>query len=223
MHQVTHISYGEGTVNIVLDSSSQTEVVAPDIRFGDYSNVVTSCFTQKELDRISEGETAFLTFYFVVSDEAENELLEQQYSNAIEANEEVYGNLTEGIYVDFKASKAISDDKATDIVNFSSDVDVQMDIPLYLVREDRSYFYLSSRMGECELYEDASPDAEVLTVSTDALGSGVILYQDIGESLIEKDENLFKIKSQHLFLAGVVVLVILWFAIDHMHKNNRSE
>ncbi|MBQ2201398.1 MAG: isoleucine--tRNA ligase, partial [Clostridia bacterium] len=45
-------------VDIVLDSSSLNEVSAPEFRFGDYSKVVTSCFTQKELDRISKGENA---------------------------------------------------------------------------------------------------------------------------------------------------------------------
>ena len=223
MHQVTHISYGEGTVNIVLDSSSQTEVVAPDIRFGDYTGVVTSCFTQKELDRISQGEPASLTFYFVVSDQAENELLEEQYTKAIETNEEFLGNLTEGIYVDVKASKAVSDDADTSVVNLTSDVDVQMDLPLYLVREGRSYFFLSNSMGECELYKDASPDADVITINTDTLCSGVVLYQDIDESLIEDGKEPFRLKSQHLFLAGIVALVALWSLVEHVHRKNLSE
>ena len=36
MHEVTHISYGSGAVEIVLDSASLTEVTAPNFRFGDY-------------------------------------------------------------------------------------------------------------------------------------------------------------------------------------------
>ena len=55
MHEVTHISYGHGGVDVVLDSSSQTSVAAPNFRFGDYTTLVSSCFTPKELDRISEG------------------------------------------------------------------------------------------------------------------------------------------------------------------------
>lgn len=223
MHQVTHISYGEGTVNIVLDSSSQTEVVAPDIRFGDYSEVVTACFTQKELDRISQGENAELTFYFVVADQAESELLEQQYTEAIAVNEEILGKLTEGIYVDVKAAKAVSGDEETRVMNLTSDVDVQMDIPLYMVREGRSYFYLPGRIGETELYQDASPDADVLTICTDALGPGVVLYQDIEDSLIDSGKEPFGIRSQHLFLAGIIALVGLWIFIEHMHRKNQTE
>ncbi len=65
MHEVTHITYGSGAVEIVLDSASLTEVTAPDLRFGDYPKLVTSCFTQKELDMISGGEGAKLTFISV--------------------------------------------------------------------------------------------------------------------------------------------------------------
>lgn len=223
MHQVTNISYGEGSVNIVLDSSSQMEVIAPEFRFGDYSSVVTSCFTQKELERISEGENALLTFYFVVSDEVEDEQLLAQYGKAIEESEEQIGRLTEGIYLDVSASKAISDDKESSLVTLFSDVDVQMDIPLYLIGEGRSYFFMSSNMGNCELIEDTSPDADVLTISTDIMCPGVILYQDIGDSLIERDDKTFKIKTTHLAIIGIAVLVILWVVLDKMHKNGRRE
>ncbi len=221
MHQVTNISYGEGSVNIVLDSSSQMEVTAPEFRFGDYSSVVTSCFTQKELERISEGENALLTFYFVVSDEVDDEQLLAQYSEAIEKNEEQIGRLTEGIYLDVKASKTISDDKENSLVTLSSAVDVQMDIPLYLIGEGRSYFFLSSNMGNCELIEDVSPDADVLTISTDIMCPGVVLYQDIGESLVERDDKVFSIKTTHLAIIGIAALVILWAVLDRLHKNSK--
>ena len=52
MHEVTHISYGNGRVDVVLDSSSQTSIAAPNFRFGDYTTLVSSCFTPKELDRM---------------------------------------------------------------------------------------------------------------------------------------------------------------------------
>lgn len=222
MHQVTNISYGECTVNIVLDSSSQMEVVAPDFRFADYSSVVTACFTPKELERISEGENGLLTFYFVVSDSIEDESLFAQYSKAIEENEAQVGRLIEGIYVDVSATKTISDESESALLTLSSEVDVQMDIPLYLVGEGRSYFFLSSNMGNCRLIEDASPDADVLTISTNVMCPGMVLYQDIGDSLIERNDKSLKIKTQHLFVAGIVVLVVLWFFIDQVHKNNRA-
>ncbi|WP_029231593.1 hypothetical protein [Butyrivibrio sp. VCB2006] len=220
MHQVTHISYGEGTVDIVLDSSSLNEVTAPEFRFGDYSKVVTSCFTQKELDRISEGDNAQLTFYFVVSDKAEDELIEGEYSSAIEENEVVLGNLNEGIYVEIDASKAFEDGNEVPLGAMSSDVDIQMDIPLYLINEDRSYYYLSNNMGEYELFEDSTPDADVLTVNTNNISSGLILYQDISESLIDHSVKRPGISIQYVLVAGIVFMVGLWLFIDKCHKNS---
>ena len=221
MHQVTHISYGEGNVDIVLDSASRTEVTAPEFRFGDYSKVVTSCFTPKELDRISKGDNAQLTFYFVVSDQADDELLESEYSYAIEENEAVLGNLNEGIYVDIDASKAFNDEDEVPVGIMSSDVDIQMDIPLYLVNEDRAYYYLSNNKGEYELFEDSTPDADVLTVNTTTISSGLILYQDSKESLIDRTKKGESISIQYFFVAGIVSMVALWIFIDRCHKSGK--
>ena len=223
MHQVTYISYGEGTVDIVLDSTSLTEVSAPEFRFGDYSKVVTSCFTQKELDRISKGENAQLTFNFVVSDQAADEGLMDEYSSAIAENETVLGNLNEGIYVDIDATKTIEDGDSVPLANMSSDVDLQVDIPLYLVNEDRAYYYLTNNMGEYKLVEDSTPDADVLTVNTDNLSSGLILYQDSIESLIDRREKITGISLQHVMVAGIVCLVGFWFFIDHFHRNGKEQ
>ncbi|MBQ6588998.1 MAG: hypothetical protein IJI01_09995 [Butyrivibrio sp.] len=222
MHQVTYISYGEGTVDIVLDSTSLTEVSAPEFRFGDYSKVVTSCFTQKELDRISKGDNAELTFYFVVSDEAESEAVYGEYSSAIEENEVVLGKLNEGIYVDIDATKTFENGEAVPLANMSSDIDLQVDIPLYLVNEDRAYYYLTNNMGEYELFEDSTPDADVLTVNTDTLTSGLILYQDSMESLVDRSKKGATISLQHVFIGGIVCLIALWFFIDFFHRNPRQ-
>lgn len=219
MHQVTYISYGEGTVDIVLDSSSLNEVSAPEFRFGDYSKVVTSCFTQKELDRISKGENAEIIFSFVVSDEAEDELLQGEYSSAIEENEVVLGNLNEGIYVDIDAVKSLKDGKDIPLSDISSDIDIQVDIPLYLINEDRSYYYLTNKMGKYELFEDSTPDADVLTVNMDTISSGLILYQDRIESLIDHSKKSTTISLQHVLIAGIFCLIGLWFLVDHFHKN----
>ena len=84
MHEATHISYGDGIVNIVLDSSSQTEVSAPGFRFADYNKLITSSFTKKELERIDDGEIAEITFYFVVSDDIDDAEIMRQYEVAVE-------------------------------------------------------------------------------------------------------------------------------------------
>ena len=220
MHQVTNISYGEGTVNIVLDSSSQMEVVAPDFRFADYSSVVTACFTPKELDRISEGNSAEITFYFVVTDEIEDELLKSQYYDAIEQNETVIGNLNEGVLIDVAAKKVIGDDVPTDLVSCAEDVELQMDIPLFLIKEDRSYFVLADNRGEFVLMSDATPDADVLTLKTHSFVPGILLYQDPKESLLEKKDTGFRLDMRQVLFGGIVVLAVLWVFIDYMHKKS---
>ncbi len=220
MHEVTHITYGEGRVDVALDSSSQTQVAAPNFRFGDYAAVVSSCFTEKELERISEGNNAEITFYFVVTDEIEDEYILSRFESAIRENEEVVGNLNEGVFVDISATKAIGDDEAAELVNSFEDVELQMDIPMFLVKEDRSYFFMTDKMGDLELLSDASPDADVLTVMTHTFTPGLVLYQDPNESLIQKEDKTFHLEVRHFLFLGILILIILWFFIDHLHKKS---
>lgn len=218
MHEVTHISYGHGRVDIVLDSESVTKVAAPGFRFGDYAALVNSCFSQEELERIGEGELAEITFYFVVSDEIDDNAVLQLYGNAISENEKTYGDLHEGIQIDLTASKSIADDDAVALTSVGKAVDIQMDIPLFLVKEERYYYFLTDKSGGYTFMEDATPDADVLTVKTNTFTSGMLLYQDSVESLVSHEDKSFKLEMRHLLLAGIIVLIGLWFFIDRLHK-----
>ena len=218
MHEVTHISYGHGRVDIVLDSDSVTKVAAPGFRFGDYAALVNSCFSKQELDRISEGELAEITFYFVVSDEIDENAVYQLYGNAITENEKTYGELHEGIQIDLTASKAIAGDDPVVLTSVDKAVDIQMDIPLFLVNENRYYYYLTDRSGGYTFMEDATPDADVLTVKTNVFAPGILLYQDADESLVSHEDKSFKLEMRHLLFAGIIVLVFLWIFVDRLHK-----
>ena len=220
MHEVTHISYGNGRVDVVLDSSSQTSIAAPNFRFGDYTTLVSSCFTPKELDRISEGNSAEITFYFVVTDEIEDEVLKLQYQDAIEQNETVIGNLNEGILIDVEAKKAIADDAPTNMISCANDVELQMDVPLFLIKENRSYFVLADKRGEFVLLPDATPDADVITVKTHSFVPGILLYQDPKESLLDKKDSSFRLDMRQVLFGGIVLLAILWVFIDYLHKKS---
>lgn len=220
MQEVTHISYGEGTVNIALDSTNLTDVSGPEFRFGDYKSVVTSCFTPMELNRISEGESADLTFHFVVSEELEDEALCAQFLSAIEEEEKEVGHLNEGLHVEINANKSVGNGSTESFETTAEDMELQIDIPMYLSREGRSYYYLTSNMGECSLLADESPEAEVLTINTKSLGKGVLLYQDSIESLVGDKNPVLNIKSQYLFAGGIVILVFFWLFLEHLRQKN---
>lgn len=220
MREVTHISYGHGRVDIVLDSDSQTSVATPGFRFGDYATLVTSCFSQKELQTIGEGELAQITFYFVVSDEIDEQELFDQYGDAILVNEGKVGDLHEGIQIDISASKSIADSEPEEFSVISKDVELQMDIPLFLVKEDRYYFFLNDKSGNYAFLEDSTPEADVLTVKTHVFTPGVLLYQDSIESLMPREDTSFKIEMRYVLFAGVVLLAGLWIFIDRLHRKS---
>ncbi len=220
MHEVTHISYGHGRVDIVLDSDSMTSVAAPGFRFGDYAALVNSCFSEEELERIGEGEIAEVTFYFVVSDEIDDATILELYGNAIAENEKKYGTLHKGMQIDLTASKAIADDEPAILTSVDEVVDLQMDIPLFLVKEDRYYYFLTDRSGGYTFMEDATPEADVLTVETNVFSPGIFLYQDSVECLVPYEDKSFNLEMRHLLFGGVIVLICLWFFVDHVHKKS---
>jgi hypothetical protein len=218
MHEVTHITYGSGAVEIVLDSSSLTEVKASDFRFGDYSNLVTSCFTQKELDRISEGEPAKLIFSFVTSDDIQDINVKEQCEYIIADAEKEGRELLQGIYIDIDAAKSVGDESLDQFETALNDVDLQVYLPLYLVSENRAYYFLSHYMGDCELMADASPEAEVLTINTHTFDNGIVLYQEVEKADSSDYDGIFHIKSQYLFMGAIAVLVFLWIFMDRIRK-----
>ena len=217
MYETTQVTYGEGTITVTMSSESTTEVAAPDIRFGSYENAARACFTEKELEAISGGENAEVSFSFLMSDEIKDTGKLPLFEEAIEKESKELGTLHQGVFFDVDASKFVGFEEPEALGGFYEDVEMQYDIPLFLVTGDREYFILTEEMGVCNLEEDTDIDADTLTVSTHDIGTTLLLYQTQNESLVPTKEKL-QIKSQHLFAAGIIVLVLAWILIDRRHR-----
>ena len=221
MYETTQVTYGEGTITVTMSSESTTEVAAPDIRFGSYENAVRACFTEKELEAISSGENAEVSFSFLMSDEIKDTGKLPLFEEAIEKESKELGTLHQGVFFDVDASKVVGFEEPEALGSFYEDVEMQYDIPLFLVTGDREYFILTEEMGVCNLEQDTDIDADTLTVSTHDIGTTLLLYQTQNESLVPTKEKL-QIKSQHLFAAGIIVLVLAWILIDRRHRKVRD-
>ena len=204
-----------------MSSESATEVAAPDIRFGSYENAARACFTEKELEAISGGENAEVSFSFLMSDEIKDTGKLPLFEEAIEKESKELGTLHQGVFFDVDASKAVGFEEPEALGSFYEDVEMQYDIPLFLVTGDREYFILTEEMGVCNMEQDTDIDADTLTVSTHDIGTSLLLYQTQNESLVPTKEKV-QIKSQHLFAAGIIVLVLAWILIDRRHRKIRD-
>ena len=221
MYETTQVTYGEGTITVAMSSESATEVAAPDIRFGSYENAARACFTEKELEAISGGENAEVSFSFLMSDEIKDTGKLPLFEEAIEKESKELGTLHQGVFFDVDASKAVGFEEPEALGSFYEDVEMQYDIPLFLVTGDREYFILTEEMGVCNMEQDTDIDADTLTVSTHDIGTSLLLYQTQNESLVPTKEKV-QIKSQHLFAAGIIVLVLAWILIDRRHRKIRD-
>jgi hypothetical protein len=221
MYETTQVTYGEGTITVTMSSESATEVAAPDIRFGSYENAVRACFTAKELETISEGQDAEVSFSFLMSDEIQAVSKLPLFEEAIEKESANLGTLHHGVFFDVDASKTVGTEEPEALGIFSEDVEMQYDVPLFLVTGDREYFIMTEEMGVCNLEQDIDIEADTLTVSTHDIGTTLLLYQTQNESLVPEKEKL-QIRSQHLFAGGIIVLVIIWLLLDRRHRKGRD-
>lgn len=217
MQETTQVSYGEGSVTVVVSSESNTEVAAPDIRFGDYYRAVEACFTVKELQQISEGGSAVLDFKYVMTDELHAEEEAAGFEAGIEKAEMLTGPLNKGVYFEVEAAKSIGDEEANVVETLYDDIEFQYEIPRYLVAEKRAYYAMTDVMGVCVLEEDVDEDADTLSVSTHNVGTTLILYQD-GKDRAKSDQSGFVLKTQHLFIAAIFALGLAWWALEKRYR-----
>ncbi len=220
MHETTQVSYGDGTIMVIMSSESESEVAAPTIRFGDYNVAAQSCFTEKELSQIYSGEQAEVNIDFLMSDDAKSQEEHEQFFSNIPATSKGQEPYHEGVYIRIDANKEVGDEEAVSFDTFSEDVEMQLDIPLYMISENRSYYCMTNVMGVCDLLEDVDEDADTFTIRTHSLGSMLLLYRDnVADNV--SDKQIFRISSKHLFFACIIILVIIWCVIDRLHRKDR--
>ena len=218
MHEATQVSYGLGTVNITLNSESRTEQDAPGFRFADYDQVLCSCFTPKELEQIAEGDQAELIFNLVMNDSSKSEDAGNPLYSLTRLQDRIVRNLNEGVYISLDAYKSLGNKEQSQLEMFYEKLDLQLDIPEYLLSEGREFFLYSDYMGSTEVFEDTDEEAETLSVNTNVIGTSMLAYRDFSFVSNAKASYPQGHQSQYLCVIGIIALLLLWKRIDFLNK-----
>ena len=217
MNESTQVTYGAGTITAHMNSASATEIAAPDIRFGDYLHALTACFSRKELESVDGGANAVVNMDFLMVEELEDESIKTQFHKAVLDAQKSYGTMHEAFYIEADATKSLDGYDYSELEYFNDDVEMQIDIPLYLVAEGRQYYAMTNVMGVCEIEPDIDTDAVTLSISTHNMPTYLILYQDQKDMLSTK-APIFRIKAQYIFLLAILLLLIIWRVVERRHK-----
>ncbi|MBO4457174.1 MAG: hypothetical protein J5802_05610 [Butyrivibrio sp.] len=217
MHETTQISYGLGTVDIILNSESSTGISDPHFRFTDYDQVLCSCFTPKELEQISEGEHAGITFNLVLTDAPDSEL-ESSLFRFEEISGKFYADLEEGLFINLEAYKTLGDSEPRKLEMFSEKTEFRLNIPDNLKENDREYFLYTTSLGGSELYEDTDRDADTISINAGTIGNSILLYREISFMSSSAKQPLAILNPQYICVVGIVLLLLLWKRIDFLHK-----
>ena len=218
MRESTQITYGDGIVSVELISESMSEIPAPTVRFGDYEQVLESCFTQKELQEIYEGDHANLTFSFTMSDNPREISEYDTLSTAVTDSAKELGKLSEGVIVKMSAIKSVGTGEEISLDNLSEDVDLQVEIPLYLIKDNREYYWITDSLGACRLYKDQDAEADTLSINTSSIGTSMLLYKDAIQGTTTEEDTGFYIKPQYVFVFIIVLLLALWHYVMGIYK-----
>ncbi len=218
MNEATQITYGEGTINIIVESDSTFEVAAPEVRLSNYNGSVTAFFNQKELMEIGAGASATVDLKVTMEDGISPSQA-RELDNAIKEAEVQVGKLNRSVCYYVEATKTVGDAESESMDTFYESTEVQIGIPLYVMKDDREFFLMNDMLGACELKSDADHDADMLVVDMSRAGTYQLLYRDMGKGLISGGFSRFHIRSEILFVGGIVLLLILWKLIDRsIHK-----
>ncbi|RKM56411.1 hypothetical protein D6853_06390 [Butyrivibrio sp. X503] len=223
MRETTQITYGDGIVSVELISESKSDIPAPVIRFGDYEKVLESCFTRKELEEIYEGDHASLTFSFVMSDSPEEIEEYDTLVSAVSRASKNFGELSEGIALEVNAVKSVDAGEELTIDNLLGNVELQIEIPLYLIRENREYYLMTDSFGACTLYEDYDNEADTLSVNTNTVGTSMLIYRDTYPGVPVAETSSFGVKPQFIFGGIVIILLVFWNYVTGARKQRLKE
>ncbi len=221
MLEKTQVPYGNGTITIIVSSESTTEVKAPDIRFGSYHDTAVACFSEKELDQIAEGSNAQVSFSYVMTDELENPLQERAFDAAIDAESQIRGKINKGVFFEVEASKEIAGEDPSELDTLYEDVEMQMDVPLYLMTPDRVFYAMTDVMGVIDLYEDVDEDAVTLSVDTHSVGTTLLAYQEKKDMTRSRTTKQL-ISPHYIFIAAIIALALIWLAVERRYKRKRD-
>ena len=218
MHETTQITYGLGAVNIILNSESQIVQDDPTFRFTDYDQLLCSCFTPKELEQIAQGDFAELTFNLILKDPLSSDLVGSPLSELEKIPGRIFGEYNEGVYISLDAYKSLGNKEQSELEMFYEKIDLQLDIPVSLVKDNREYYLYTDIMGSTELFEDIDKEVETLSVNTSAMGTSLLLYRDMPHISNAKASYGHVDQPQYLCVIGIIALILLWKKIDLLHK-----
>lgn len=219
MNESTQLSYGNGYIIVDIESESITEVAPTGIRLGDYNEVATACFTEKELEMISEGATAHLEFGFVMSDELATAEAAQAFDETLVVSEERYGDMSTGVYYEVTLEKAVGDEDFARVEELFEEIEFLYEIPLYLYSPDKYYYMMTYSNGGCDFCADLDTESDDLTIRADRIGNAVMLVQDQEDRLVDGKAQGPKVGAGYLFIGGIAVLAFIWWSMDHFRKN----
>ena len=173
-------SYGQGTVRITVESvgeqgHSQGDVITGVI-LNTFDTVLQAALTEEEQQLVQNGEDAqirlVVTKLITEVPETDKRQMEEEtvsYARQIEG-------LTLGSYIDISLLKKVGGGEWQKLRESNEELEIVLDIPPKLPKEQTTYWVLRNHEGTCELLEDMDEAAGTVTIRTGLFSTYALLY-----------------------------------------------
>ena len=176
----TTVSYGTG--EIIIKAEGKGDITSQ------LGTILEACFTEKELDRVQKGENVEVRFVVKLMKEEISQEEKEQIQSAYQQFAEKITGLHVADSYNIVIERKIGDSEWEPVHELNKDLDIVVDIPKELRKENRTYYLMRNHEGVCTLLTDKDEALYTITVSTSQFSTYVIVYTDTEVVDVDIDE-----------------------------------
>ena len=176
----TQVKYGAGEIRIIAEGKGDIT--------SDLETVLKACLNDKELEQVNQGESVEVRFTVKI---IQNELSEEE-KQQLDVAYRQYAETIPGLQIagsyGIVLERRIGNEEWKPIHELNEEMDIVVDIPKELRKENRTYYLIRNHQGTYTVLSDIDEYANTITVSTSMFSTYTIGYSDADVSGVDIDK-----------------------------------
>ena len=215
--QDTKVSYGEGKVEIVIDTldkqGSFDKGMYESIIVSEVEKVINACLSEEEKANVEDGAAAQIRLVIQVSPQKISKEDAAKVEETVLQMQENSSGLNIAGQLDISVEKNIEGQKWKKVSKLGEEIEIRFDIPAEMQVENAKYHVLRVHNGEATLLDDLDDEEKTITIRSNLFSTYSILY--------EKEETGSNGMLIILLILLITVPMVVWFIINRRKKIRR--
>ena len=213
--QDTNVSYGQGTVAIVIDTldeqGSFDTGMYESIIISEVETVINACLTEEDKTNIEGGAAAQVRLVIQVSPQKVSAEDMSKVEDFVSQMKEDMSGLNIAGHLDISVEKNIEGQKWKRVSKLDEEIEIKFEIPTKMQVENAKYRVLRVHNGVATLLDDLDDEEKTITIRTNMFSTYSILY--------EKEEA----ESKGMFVVVLLILLCIVPMVVWFERNRRKK